>query len=140
MTEVLQIFKDKLKLIIQDETKDNLARQVADFYLGILTPYDDRVLKRQRGFGRGVGGSGDNIISMPVIERDETGVVLDVSGRPKIVHCVFDDFRSYLNHIEQGLPVKKHVPRWKIMPSSVNGLTMETYQAIWMRNQGFERE
>lgn len=140
MTEVLQAFKDKLKVIIQDKSKDDLDRQVADFYLKTLTPYDDRVLKRQRGFGRGIGGTGDNIISMPVIERDETGIVLNAEGKPKIIHCVFDDFQSYLNHIERCLPVKRCISRWKVMPSCVNGLTMDEYQAIWMRSQGIERE
>ena len=39
MTEVLQAFKDKLKVIIQDKSKDDLDRQVADFYLKTLTPF-----------------------------------------------------------------------------------------------------
>lgn len=140
MTEVLQAFKDKLKVIIQDKSKDDLDRQVADFYLKTLTPYDDRVLKRQRGFGRGIGGTGDNIISMPVIERNENGIVLDSEGKPKIVHCVFDDFQSYLNHIERRLPVKKPISRWKFLPSSVNGLTVDEYYTIWKRGQGLDRD
>lgn len=140
MTEVLQKFRNNLSAISQSKSEDILERRVSEFYLNILKPYDDKVLKRQFGFGRGIGGTGDNIVSMPVVERDETGAVLENKGTLRVIHCVFDDFQSYLDHIERRLPVKRCISRWKVMPSSVNGLTMDEYQAIWMRNQGLERE
>lgn len=140
MQEKLQDFKDKLQYISENNSESVLERQIADFYLKILNPYDERVLKRQKGFGCGIGGTGDNVILMPVIERDNQGVVLDREGKPKTIRCVFDDFRSYLNYIEQRLPVKRCISRWKSLPSSVNGLTMDEYQAIWMRSQGIEKE
>ena len=144
MTECLQTFKNMLLKLSCDKNVKPLERQVAAFYLGVLKPYDDRVLRKQRGFGRGVGGSGDNIIMMPVVERDAQRLILDENGNLKIVRCVFDDFQSYLNHIECRLPVKRNISRWHSLPSCVNGLTADEYQDIWSRSQGistfFERE
>lgn len=140
MSDILKTFRNRLKSIVSDKNEDILERRVADFYLNILKPYDDRSLKRQRGFGRGIGGTGDNIVSMPVVERNERGIITDSSGQLQTVHCVFDDFQSYLNHIEKRLPVKKTISRWKFLPSSVNGLTADEYYAIWERGQGLDRD
>ena len=138
MTARLETFKNNLLSISQDKNISSFERQVADFYLGVLKPYDDRVFNKQRGFGRGVGGSGDNIIMMPVVERDGQKPLLDKNGNLKTVRCVFDDFQSYLNHIEQKLPVKRNISRWRSLPSCVNGLTADEYYAIWCRSQGIE--
>jgi hypothetical protein len=97
-------------------------------------------LIRQKGFGRGIGGTGDNIIVMPVIERDENKQVIQDNNNFCITYCVFDDFKSYLNFIEDKMPVRRSVSHHRTLPASVNGITQDDYILIWQRFQGLARE
>ncbi len=137
---ILPIFKNKLMHIVQDESQSILERKTAQFYLDIIKPYDYKNLIRQKGFGRGIGGSGDNIVVMPVIERDENGQIIQNDGNIRTVSCVFDDFKSYLDFIEDKRPIRKSVSHWRTLPISVNGMTQDDYTLIWQRFQGLVRE
>lgn len=46
---------------------------------------------------------------MPVVERDEQGTPIVEENNLKTIHCVFDDFHSYLIFIQNKGVVKKYV-------------------------------
>ena len=137
---ILPIFKNNLLRIIQDENQLLVERKTAQFYLDTLKPYSYKNLIRQKGFGRGVGGSGDNIIVMPVVERNENGQVIQNDNNINIVRCVFDDFKSYLQFIEDKKPIRKSVSHWRTLPTNVDGMPQSDYILIWQRFQGLIRE
>ena len=82
----------------------------------------------------------DNIVVMPVIERDENRQVIQDNNNFCITYCVFDDFKSYLNFIEDKMPVRKSVSHRRTLPACVNGITQDDYILIWQRFQGLVRE
>ena len=136
---ILPAFKNKLRFIAEDTKETPAERQVASYYLRILEPYSYRNLIRQHGFGRGVGGSGDNIIGMPTVERDETGAPIIRDGQLQITACLFDDFHAYLHHIERRKPVRHDTTLWMSLPVSVNAIPRDDYMAIWRRHMGWCR-
>ncbi|MBR6412642.1 MAG: hypothetical protein IKS41_05740 [Alphaproteobacteria bacterium] len=138
--DILPAFRKKLEFISQSETETLAERQVASFYLKILRPYNYRNLIRQRGFGRGVGGTGDNIIAMPVVERDENGCPIFQDGQLKTTHCMFDDFEAYLHHIEYRGSVRHDAALWMSLPTRVNAIPRDDYTAMWFRHQGWSRD
>ena len=138
--DILPAFRNKLKFISENENEPPAERQVASFYLDLLKPYDHRALHRQHGFACGVGGSGDNIIIMPLVERDEEGNPIIKKGKPKITHCMFDDFRAYLRHIDYRKPVRHDAVLWMSLPVTVNAIPREDYTAMWFRHQGWTRD
>ena len=143
MTEIQNIlpaFKNKLRFIISSENEPSAERQVASFYLDIIDPYDYHNLVRQEGFGIVVGGRGDNIIAMPIVERDENGNPVIQDGKPQTTICMFDDFRAYLSHIERRVPVRHEGALWMSPPVSVNAIPREDYVAMFFRHMGWTRD
>ena len=138
--DILPAFKNKLRFISQSENETPAERQVAAYYLNMLEPYGYRNLVHQHGFGRGVGGTGDNIISLPVVERDDDGKPVIKDGNLKTTHCMFDDFMSYLSHIERRQPVRHDACLWMSLPVSVNAIPRDDYISMWFRHQGWTRE
>lgn len=49
--EELKTIREQLLSISSDKTQGALEKQAASFYLNVLKPYDERVLKRQKGLG-----------------------------------------------------------------------------------------
>ena len=137
--DILPAFRNKLTFISQSAQEPPAERQVATFYLEVLKPYNYRNLVRQRGFGRGVGGRGDNIVVMPVVDRDEDGKPIIQNGQLQTIHCMFDDFRAYLSHIERRASVRHDAALWMSLPISVNAIPREDYTAMWFRHQGWVR-
>ena len=130
---ILPAFRNKLKYIMESKNETPAERQALAFYLRVLEPYDDRILKKQKGFGKGIGGTGDNIVSMPVVERDENGAPIIHEGQLQTTTCMFDDFGAYLKHIECRQPVRHDTGLLDILPVSVNAIPRDDYAAIWFR-------
>ena len=137
---ILPAFRNKLKYIYEDETQSLPEREAARFYDSLLKNYSFRDLIPQHGFARGVGGSGDNIIVMPLIERDENGQILFEDEKIKTTHCMFRSFKSYLDYITQRKPVCHGHECWMSLPANIDGLPRDVYEAIWFRHQGIVRD
>ena len=138
--DILPAFRNKLRFICANDSEPPDERVVASFYLKTLEPYNYRNLVRQHGFGRGVGGSGDNIIIMPLVERDKANKPIIQNGKPKITHCMFDDFQNYLNTIDRRIGVRHDAALWMSLPVSVNAIPRDDYMAMWFRHQGLGRQ
>lgn len=136
----LDMCREDLAKILQDPKESLLERRVAGFYLDKLKPYTAKFLHRQDGFHQHIGGTGDNIVNMPVIERDDHGPVVDETGDLKITYCVFDDFQGYLRFIKKRSGVRYIASHCRHFPPCLNGVSVADYQAIWNRSQGLERD
>jgi len=132
----LTSFQNRLKYISENKKEPHSERLAAAYYFDLLKNYTYRDLTLQYGFARGVGGSGDNVIAMPLVERDENGSVILEDGKLKITHCMFNNFRSYLNYIQRHQSVHHDCDCWMSIPSDLDGLPRDVYQRIWFRHQG----
>ena len=140
LKSVLPAFINKLKFISEDEKQPLSEQEAARFYSDLLKNYSYRNLVPQHGFARGVGGSGDNIVVMPLVERDESGHVIFEDNKLQITHCMFNSFRSYLNYIQDRQPVRHGHECWMSLPSNLDGLPRDMYETIWFRHQGILRD
>ena len=140
LEDILPSFRNKLKYISENKKEPIGERLAAQYYFNLLASYKTRDLTLQHGFGRGVGGSGDNIVVMPLVERDDKGSVIMEDGKLKITHCMFNNFRSYLSYIQRRRPVNYGRECWMSLPVNLDGLPRDVYQNIWFRHQGITRD
>lgn len=132
---VLVLCRRALMKIAVRSTENSAEKMVARFYLNELKKCDEKWLHNQSGFGRGIGGHGDNMIFMPVVERKNNQIVLDDEGHLKTTKCVFDDFKSYLKFIQTRQDIQQDMQYRRILPHNLNGLPADDYIAIWNRQR-----
>ena len=138
--DILPSFLNRLTYISESENEPPSEKLAARYYLNILKRYSNKDLRLQYGFARGVGGSGDNIVVMPLVERNEDGSVALEDNKLKTTHCIFNNFRSYLSYIYRRQPVRHGHETWMSLPIDLDGLPRDTYEAIWFRHQGIMRD
>ncbi len=127
------------KALIQtaaDPRENPAEKKAALFYLTTLKDYSEKLLHHQSGFGRGIGGTGDNMVFMPLVERENGEVLLDKNGKLQTTKCVFDDFQTYLQFIQTRREVQHGMEYRRFLPGDVNALPVNDYMAIWHRQNG----
>ncbi len=115
---------------------DPLEKKAALFYLGALKDFDTKLLHNQGRFRRGIGGTGDNMVFMPLVERENDKALLDEEGNVQATKCVFDDFKTYLAYIQTSKGVRHDMHYRRILPRDLNALPVEDYVAIFNRQRG----
>ena len=132
----LTLCRQNLMKIVASPNESPAEQKAARFYLEILKNKTDRDLRRQPHFAIGVGGCDDNLITMPLVERDENGPILDDKNQLVTTECVFNNFQSYLTYLTRRLPVNHNTENCMSLPSIVNGIPTDDYSAIWFRHLG----
>ncbi len=127
LEQVLLSFKNNL----HGDTISTIEQKACIFYIKQLV-----LLKKKNSlnncshFYKGIGGTGDNIICLDIVERDKNKLpLLNKDKTLKITPCVFENIDAYLDFIQnKKIPIRDIA---KISRKNFNGVTRDLYIEYW---------